>query len=135
MMLDLDLFKTVNDTFGHNIGDEVLKEFAEVLRHHSRQSDVAGRVGGEEFAVMLPETTARAAEEVAIRIAEHCRTIAVSASGASVNFSCSIGVTEAKPADETVEGVLHRADAALYQAKRNGRDRVEVLHSTTQSVA
>jgi len=129
MMLDLDLFKNVNDTFGHNVGDDVLKAFAEVFRHHCRESDVAGRVGGEEFAVMLPETDTVEAEELATRMAEQCRSIAVTTSGVLVRFSCSIGVTVAMPNDDSVETVLRRADAALYKAKRNGRDRVEVLHS------
>src|SRR6185436_4904348 len=106
LMLDLDHFKRVNDTFGHEAGDEVLRQFAEALRGLSRQADVIGRVGGEEFAVLLPETKGGAAHDVARRISEKCRTIEVHQPDGLVKFSCSIGLAEAMPADDTVEDVL-----------------------------
>jgi len=127
LMADLDFFKRVNDTFGHETGDEVLRRFAQVLRDQCRRSDVPGRVGGEEFAVLLPETPIRAAQEVARRIVESCRRVTVPVPGAQVTFSCSIGVTEMTPADDAIEKSLQRADAALYQAKRSGRDRSATL--------
>jgi len=127
LMADLDLFKQVNDTFGHEAGDKVLKNFADILRQHTRHSDMAGRVGGEEFAVLLPETSIRAAHEVARRIVESCRRAIIPAAAGHVRFTCSIGVTEIAPADETIEVALRRADAALYDAKRSGRDRATAL--------
>jgi diguanylate cyclase (GGDEF)-like protein len=127
LMADLDLFKQVNDTFGHEAGDKVLKNFADILRQHTRHSDMAGRVGGEEFAVLLPETSIRAAHEVARRIVESCRRAIIPAAAGHVRFTCSIGVTEIAPADETIEVALRRADAALYDAKRSGRDQATAL--------
>jgi two-component system, chemotaxis family, response regulator WspR len=123
LIADLDLFKRINDTFGHDGGDRVLTTFATVLREASRDIDVAGRIGGEEFVMLLPETTAGGAQEVAHRIIEACRLSSASSVAARITFSCSIGVTEALPQDKTCEDVLKRADLALYDAKHQGRDR------------
>jgi two-component system chemotaxis response regulator CheY len=126
LMADLDLFKQVNDAYGHGVGDEVLKAFADNMQRQCRRSDMAGRLGGEEFAVLLPETPVLAASDVARRIVEQCRTIAIPTSAGNVTITCSIGVAEATAGDHTIEEVLARADAMLYEAKRNGRNRVEV---------
>jgi diguanylate cyclase (GGDEF)-like protein len=120
LMADLDWFKQVNDTFGHETGDRVLQQFGEMLRGICRESDVIGRLGGEEFAVLVPETSADAAQRLAGRITESCRALVVDA---DVRCSCSIGVTEVRADDDDVDSVLTRADAALYAAKRAGRDR------------
>jgi len=122
-IVDLDLFKRVNDTFGHDAGDGVLKQFANVLKLALRQSDIAGRIGGEEFAVLLPETPADGVQMVARRIVERCRGLEVATPSGQVKFSCSIGVAEATAEDHTFEDVLRRADRALYSAKESGRDR------------
>jgi diguanylate cyclase (GGDEF)-like protein len=134
MMIDLDFFKNVNDTFGHTMGDEVLKRFADVLRTSCRESDVIGRLGGEEFAIMLPETGIHAAKDAAVRITECCRAIAIPTLLDAVRFSCSIGVAEAISSDDSVERVIRRADGALYEAKRNGRDRVELFDESQLSL-
>ena len=126
LMLDLDHFKQVNDRFGHAVGDLVLKRFADLLRTLCRGTDIVARLGGEEFAVLLPETTATLAGALARRIVEECRAIHVPLPSDEVRFTCSIGVTEVVAADETIEQTMGRADAALYRAKRNGRDRVVV---------
>jgi two-component system chemotaxis family response regulator WspR len=123
LMADLDFFKRINDTFGHETGDEVLRGFAGVLLEVCRESDVAGRVGGEEFAIMLPETPMRGAEEVARRIVEACRGLDIPTPADHVKVSCSVGVAEATVADSTLGEVMRRADTALYEAKRGGRDR------------
>ncbi len=127
LMLDLDWFKHINDTFGHNAGDEGLRRFATLLRECSRASDVLGRIGGEEFTILLPDTSMADAEQVANRIVERCREIVVAAPAGDAKFSCSIGVAEVSPTDDAIEGLLRRADAALYEAKRCGRDRVKTV--------
>jgi two-component system cell cycle response regulator len=126
LMIDLDFFKRVNDTHGHSAGDDVLREFGEVLRRVARTSDVAGRLGGEEFAILLPQTSAKEAVHVATRLAEFWRQASVPTLAGGVKLTCSIGVSEAEATDSRIEDVLNRADLALYQAKRNGRDRVEL---------
>lgn len=123
LVVDLDYFKRVNDTFGHHVGDDVLRRFSEVLRLNCRGSDLVGRLGGEEFAVLLPETDAHAAREVARRIVEGCRGITVPGDGEPMTCSCSVGVTEATDGDNTIDEILRRADQAMYDAKREGRDR------------
>ena len=122
LMADLDLFKRINDTHGHQVGDEVIRQFARVLRTVCRASDFAGRVGGEEFAVLLPETALEGAEGVARRIVIACRHVEVTTASGPLTFSCSIGVTATVEQDVAVEDVLRRADAALYETKRGGRD-------------
>ena len=122
LMADLDFFKKINDTRGHDVGDQVIRQFAGVLRETCRQSDFAGRVGGEEFAVILPETPIAGAEEFARRVVTACRACDVSTPAGGVTFSCSVGVAEATEADGTVEDLMRRADSALYDAKRGGRD-------------
>ncbi len=126
LMLDLDRFKQVNDQFGHGIGDVVLKRFADVLRTVCRGTDVGARLGGEEFALLLPEASAEQACEVARRIVDECRATQIPLASAVVRFTCSIGVTDVVSADDTIETAMVRADAALYRAKREGRDRVVV---------
>jgi diguanylate cyclase (GGDEF)-like protein len=122
LIVDLDFFKRVNDTFGHDSGDRVLSQFAELLRSTSRQSDIVGRLGGEEFAVLLPETDQRAAEDVARRIVEGCHRVAIPEFVDRAGCSCSIGIAQAAPTDGSIEEVLRRADQAMYRAKREGRD-------------
>ena len=122
LMADLDWFKHVNDTYGHETGDRVLNQFGGMLRQTCRKSDVIGRLGGEEFAVLLPETSSDAAQHLATRITEACRALIVDPSADDVRCSCSIGVTEVRPDDERLDGVLTRADQALYAAKRAGRN-------------
>jgi diguanylate cyclase (GGDEF)-like protein len=123
-MLDLDRFKQINDQYGHGIGDVVLRRFADLLRTVCRGTDIGARLGGEEFALLLPETATDDAAGVAQRIVEECRAIQVPAAGGSVRFTCSIGVAEVWPLDDTIESAMLRADAALYRAKHEGRNRV-----------
>ena len=122
LMGDLDWFKQINDTHGHETGDRMLNQFGQMLRDTCRKSDVIGRIGGEEFAVLLPETPADAAQHLATRLTEACRSILVPAESGDARCSCSIGVTEVRSDDERIDGVLTRADQALYAAKRAGRD-------------
>jgi diguanylate cyclase (GGDEF)-like protein len=122
LVLDLDFFKRVNDAFGHDAGDMLLRRFADMLRAECRQSDVVGRLGGEEFALLAPETSLAAAEGVAARILEACRRLVFNVPAGEIRCRCSIGVSEIAGGDDGIEEVLRRADAALYEAKRDGRD-------------
>ena len=122
-MIDLDHFKTVNDNFGHSEGDRILKDFAELLREMLRTEDVAARWGGEEFIIMLPHTARDAAAALAerIRVAfEKC-----SDTARPVTLSASFGVVDLQE-EESADTFIRRADAALYRAKHEGRNRVVV---------
>jgi len=116
MMVDLDHFKAVNDTHGHQRGDQVLVHFADSARAALRRADRLGRYGGEEFLALLPGTTLEAAQPVAARI--HAALHA----GHALDCKLSIGVTAWRGADDSLDAMLARADAALYQAKAQGRD-------------
>ncbi|EAR11120.1 GGDEF domain-containing protein [Reinekea blandensis] len=125
MMCDLDYFKSINDTYGHPIGDEVLTVFADHLKQATREVDSVGRVGGEEFLILFPETPLAEAITVAERLCERCRDDrTVSAyDGTVITFSCSIGVVQCN-ADDSEKTLLNRVDVALYDAKASGRDTV-----------
>lgn len=126
VMIDLDHFKRINDTYGHSTGDRVLIEFALSCERGLRKSDVLGRLGGEEFALLLPEVSAEAALDTAERLRCTLAALTVSAADSSLHFSASFGVAEVAEGEGTVEAALHRADIALYHAKRSGRNRVAV---------
>ncbi|MBI5791441.1 MAG: diguanylate cyclase [Rhodocyclales bacterium] len=124
-MLDIDHFKNVNDTYGHQAGDIALQALVAISRKALRDWDILGRMGGEEFAVLLPETETTQALLVAERFRQ-----TVAAAGVplendkSVHITVSIGIAAAQDADTDLEALLDRADRALYQAKRTGRDKV-----------
>ena len=121
-LLDLDFFKRVNDTHGHGVGDEVLRAFADALRHTVRESDLPARWGGEEFIVLLPQSSAENARIVLERLRDHFNAQVVSASVPALRASFSAGLVSPQPG-ETLPMVLERADQALYAAKNAGRDR------------
>lgn len=125
VLLDLDRFKSVNDTYGHPFGDAVLAEVSRRLQAALRESDVLGRIGGEEFAVLLPMTDTPAAAETARRLAASVRDAPVSDGLHAITVTASFGVTAIDPATG-FEAARRDADRALYEAKRLGRDRVEV---------
>lgn len=123
VQLDLDHFKRVNDSFGHDAGDAVLQCFAERLREVVREPDLLARMGGEEFLVLLPETDLQGARTVAERLRRALHATAVSYGQQRISFSCSMGLTEWRGADDDLPAMLIRADQLLYQAKHQGRDR------------
>jgi two-component system, cell cycle response regulator len=123
MMIDIDHFKRVNDQFGHAIGDQLLVGFADALRSTGRQSDVVGRLGGEEFALLAPEISSVEAGFFASRILAASRNVRVETPSGSISCTCSIGITDLAAYDENIDSVLKRADLALYDSKRAGRDR------------
>jgi two-component system cell cycle response regulator len=125
-MIDVDYFKSINDTHGHDVGDRVLQELASRIRDGLRALDIPCRTGGEEFIVVLPETE----KSVALRIGERLRKIIsakpfnAGAKPGALNITVSIGVAAFEHADDDMEGLLKRVDEALYRAKREGRNRV-----------
>lgn len=122
LMIDVDHFKRINDTHGHPAGDAVLKAAGECLaRSFIRKNDIIARYGGDEFAVILTDTSAKQAGSLIERFLQHARGIVVPDSGGRSTVSCSIGCTEVVD-DDTVASVVSRADQALYRAKAAGRD-------------
>jgi diguanylate cyclase (GGDEF)-like protein len=126
LMLDLDHFKQVNDTWGHAVGDKVLVNFAQVARSPLRVVDLLARIGGEEFLVLLPNTTAEGANAVAERILDAVRDQVLEMAEGTVTYTVSIGIAEFKGADDSLFELMKRADTALYQAKNSGRNRIQV---------
>ncbi len=125
IMLDLDEFKAINDKHGHHVGDEVLRVIGYVCRETLRETDVIGRLGGEEFAIVLPETDVESAVAVAERLRQNIAGAAVSLEhGGLLRFTASIGVEMLGDAVADVDTLMRQADHALYSAKRSGRNRV-----------
>lgn len=125
IMADIDHFKRVNDTYGHEAGDEVLKAVAEALRSTARVADIVARFGGEEFVLVLPETSS----EMAVRIAERLRlaieALSTDVDGQVIRVTASFGVAQREAQESQLE-VLERADAALFSSKKDGRNRVTI---------
>jgi diguanylate cyclase (GGDEF)-like protein len=134
LSLDLDHFKQVNDRYGHAAGDEALRWLAKVLLSSLRQSDLVARLGGEEFAVLLPETLLENAVHLAERIREALAATPVIAGDKTFFITASIGVSNTTDAKTTLDALLVRADAALYQAKEGGRNRTVAATSLTPSL-
>lgn len=125
LMLDLDRFKLINDMHGHRVGDRVLQALGETCRKVFRNIDIVGRIGGEEFAVLLPATDTRKACEVAERLRRHIEGSTVPMErGDAVHFTASIGVSGLKGKETDIDALLDLADKALYEAKHGGRNRV-----------
>jgi two-component system cell cycle response regulator len=126
LALDIDHFKQINDTYGHDVGDEVLREFAVRLASNVRAIDVAVRHGGEEFLVVMPDTQIEDAHRIAERIRLHVAGSPFRVAGAeeALNVTISVGVAASQPDELKPDGLLKRADAAMYEAKTSGRNRV-----------
>lgn len=125
LMLDIDHFKQLNDAYGHSTGDEALKFFVDTVESILRGEDILGRIGGEEFAVLLPNTDIEAGKHVAERIRHQVASNAFISNGETIRFTVSIGLTDDKNGETPLEELLALADKALYKAKNNGRNRVE----------
>lgn len=126
LMLDVDYFKLVNDTFGHATGDNVLRHLAVVMQKELRKIDTLGRLGGEEFAVILPGADLAAAEVFAERLRQKVAEVPAMHENTAIPLTISVGVTEMKTSDESADDVLARADRAVYHAKECGRNKVTV---------
>ncbi|MBU1080529.1 MAG: diguanylate cyclase [Spirochaetes bacterium] len=125
MMIDIDRFKSINDSFGHLVGDDVLRAVGDALRACLRREDFAGRYGGDEFFVILPGSGVEAALAIAGRIRTAIGDTDVAVAGARISATASIGVAQFEKGDNLADWV-GRADTAMYRAKQLGRDRVEV---------
>jgi len=127
--LDIDHFKRINDSHGHGVGDEVLRSLAQRWRSLIRGVDVLARIGGEEFVVLMPETSAEGARQLAERLRASTASQTVPTSAGELDITISVGIALATLDGGGLDKVLERADQALYQAKRNGRNRCEIFEA------
>jgi two-component system, cell cycle response regulator len=125
LAVDVDYFKAINDTHGHDAGDKVLQELAQRLRDHTRSIDLCCRIGGEEFIVVLPNTDSMTAEKIGERLR---RAIAAKSfiigTPSPVPVTISAGIATLSGLDDSLDKLMKRADSAMYQAKREGRNRI-----------
>lgn len=126
LTLDLDHFKQINDTYGHASGDAVLKHFAQLMRSAIREIDTPGRMGGEEFAILIPGTDSASARAIAERLREVVATTPLVQDRKTLSVTVSIGIATIDRRDSSGNEALQRGDEALYRAKSNGRNRVEL---------
>ncbi|MET0052211.1 MAG: sensor domain-containing diguanylate cyclase, partial [Candidatus Thiodiazotropha sp.] len=124
IMLDLDWFKSINDQFGHHAGDDALIHFAEICRGIYRTTDIVGRIGGEEFAILSPETEPHNAIEMIKRFKKMLSTEPLNKDGKHITLTFSAGLVSLSQQDTTVEKLFKRADELLYRAKSSGRDKI-----------
>jgi two-component system cell cycle response regulator len=124
LVADIDFFKKVNDTYGHDVGDVVIKGLGDVLRRQKRTTDVVARFGGEEFIVLCEQTDERGAQLLAERIREELEKTTFHSEQGPLNVTCSIGVATFPEGGDSWETLFKAADEALYVSKRSGRNRV-----------
>lgn len=124
LVLDIDYFKRINDTYGHGVGDAALVHFTNLIQGQLRQTDQFGRVGGEEFAILLSDTDVAGARHLGQKICDLVAQTALDIEDVSLNLSVSIGVVE-RDSEKSIDKLFDRGDALLYQAKNNGRNRIE----------
>ncbi|HFE37972.1 MAG TPA: diguanylate cyclase, partial [Gammaproteobacteria bacterium] len=135
ILIDLDHFKAVNDNYGHLAGDEILKIAAQRINHGLRGTDTLCRYGGEEFAIMLPETPIDGAETFAQRLCDDLSASPIEFAEHSITITASVGLAEFDPSMETHEAIIGRADDMLYQSKANGRNQVTAYRPKTMQTA
>ena len=123
-ILDADKFKNINDSHGHPVGDQVLQALVRAIGGGLRQSDVFGRLGGEEFGLLLPQTPPAGAHQLGQRLLQAVRQVRLPLAQGELSFSVSIGASLLAGPGDDLEAMMHRADAALYAAKAGGRDRL-----------
>jgi len=124
VMLDIDHFKNVNDTYGHMVGDEVIRQLAGLIREQCRETDISGRYGGEEFALILSDTNLKNAYIFAERLRKRVEQSVIKYNDIELSYTISLGIAEVEPCIKTYEAWIECADAALYHSKENGRNRV-----------
>jgi len=126
LMIDIDDFKIINDTYGHAAGDQVIQKVAESLQKNLRESDVLGRIGGEEFAISLPETDIDTAYVLAERIRKNIKSIAMTYQKFTLTLTVSIGCAESNDTSQAFEDLVGSADKALYEAKNEGKNKTVI---------
>jgi diguanylate cyclase (GGDEF)-like protein len=131
VFIDLDHFKSINDRHGHEVGDLVLKEVANCLAQHTRRSDLFGRVGGEEFMMLLPNTDLSGAKLLAEKLRQHVEELAPLIGSERIPVTVSIGVARNRSGQESIADIRREADQAMYRAKAEGRNRVVSLEKAT----
>lgn len=129
LMLDLDHFKRLNDTYGHAAGDKALQRFTMICANALRNVDVFGRWGGEEFVALLPETDIQGATIIAERLRKLTSDNVLTFNDHKISFTISIGIAEFKDGEVTIDQALSRADSAVYDAKKAGRDRISAFRN------
>jgi diguanylate cyclase (GGDEF)-like protein len=128
IMMDLDHFKNINDNYGHSVGDKVLKNVAITLENTVREIDISARIGGEEFAFILPETDADEASQLAERLRSNIQNMSVEHDGKTLQITASFGISVSNTTEQTLESMLTQADDALYIAKKKGRNQVKICN-------
>jgi len=128
LMIDIDKFKNINDTYGHDVGDKAIITIVNTMNSILRKSDIIGRIGGEEFAISLPNTTKEGIILVSNKIKDAISNIIFINNEKEIPLRVSIGCTILKDDDKTIEAILKRADKALYNAKQTGRNKVEFIN-------
>jgi diguanylate cyclase (GGDEF)-like protein len=127
-MFDIDNFKRVNDTYGHQLGDDVIQRVAQATKSVLRASDILGRIGGDEFGVLLVNTNSNVTDKIAEKIRRKIECLEMNADEETpVYITVSVGAAKYRFGSDTVEELIARADQALYQAKEQGRNRVVAL--------
>jgi diguanylate cyclase (GGDEF)-like protein len=125
-IFDIDHFKNINDTYGHDAGDEVLRRMAGLFHEELRSIDIVGRLGGDEFIILLPEITIESAAMIGKRLLAMLAKTDINVGTATIRITAAIGISQVLPSDRDFKAVIQRADEALYRAKKAGRNRVEV---------
>jgi diguanylate cyclase (GGDEF)-like protein len=127
VMIDIDNFKTINDTHGHFIGDEVIRQVATLISQNLREVDIFGRMGGEEFGLVFPETDFAEAQTLCERLRSLIEKLTIELNGHALKITCSFGMACKSSEKDSIESLLTLADKALYKAKNLGRNRVEFI--------
>lgn len=125
LMIDIDDFKQINDRFGHAAGDEVLKDFSSILKTHIRSADIASRIGGEEFLIILKNSSSKSCLSMAQRIRKTAESSRINVDSATISYTVSIGICVSSHENE-IEKMIKSADMALYQAKQTGKNKVQL---------
>jgi len=128
VMVDIDHFKNVNDSYGHMVGDEVIRHISGLIREHVRETDVSGRYGGEEFAILLADTTLENGHVFAERLRKEVEEAVVKYNDIDLKYTISMGIAEINETIKTYEAWIECADASLYKSKQNGRNQI-TLHN------
>lgn len=127
LMMDIDYFKKINDTYGHVVGDEILKQFSTYVENNLEENKIWGRFGGDEFVLILRKVSSEESKKIAEKLKLGINSDTIQCHGEEINYTISVGITEVKHSDSSFEEVLKRADEALYDVKRNGRGSITVL--------